>query len=102
MTAKIAHDITQYDSSQKQVKCSLLQDLVINSLTTPADRQARSALFDKLQRICSRAYSENVAEWLDAMLSVYLQSPEGQETVRGLTPAQLSACSKSGRQPVTL
>ena len=83
LLAKIAHDITQYSNADKQAKLSLLQDLIIMLLT---DADEDDVTHRKLQSIRCHMNSEDVTEWMDAMLLEYLRSPIGAQSFTTLTP----------------
>jgi 16S rRNA C1402 N4-methylase RsmH len=85
LVVKIANDITQY--RDKQVKLSLLQDLIINLL--PDTGEHDSPTNRKLQSIRCHMNSEDVTGWLDAILMTYLQTPGGAQTFETLTPTQV-------------
>lgn len=85
LVVKIAHDITRYPSSDVQVKLSLFQDLVITLLPYVSDDLHR-----QLMAIRCHKQSENVVDWLDAMLTVYLKEPKLQGMMSELSAEQLS------------
>jgi hypothetical protein len=83
---KIAHEILKYSAGEAQLKLSLLQDLVITLL--PGARESVD-LTKKLQGCRSRCNSEDVVNWMDALLTVYMRSDQASSLMRSLTAEQI-------------
>jgi hypothetical protein len=83
---KICHEILKYPAGDAQAKLSLLQDLVITLL--PGARESAD-LTRKLQGCRSRHNSEDVAEWVDALLALYMKSDQASSLIGTLTSEQL-------------
>jgi hypothetical protein len=85
LAAKIALDIVQYTSVNRQAKLSLLQDLIINLL--PYSEKGNS-LYHKLQIVRCHKSSENVTDWLDALLKLYIEDSHVKQCISELTDEQ--------------
>jgi len=86
--AKIMFDIARYDENNSQIKLSLLQDLVLDSLLL--NLTADASLYHKLTSIRCHSASEDVAKWIDKMAKVYIEDPRVKCVLSGLTNEQLS------------
>ena len=87
LIVKIVHDIVSYEEHNQQVKLSLLQDLVIISLTNVTESEE---LGNKLNGIRCHTPSENVVQWFDKMAKVFLKNSNVISVLDGFTKTQLS------------
>jgi hypothetical protein len=86
LVVKIANDIVCYNEYSPQVKLSLLQDLIIETLP---HIEHGSPEYMKLMSVRCHKPAEDIIAWVDALMHVYLTIPKVSNTLSQLPAAIL-------------